>query len=185
MIKVIEGPPKYWGPFYFVQLFGMVLVIFKRMKHLIATMLLFGCVGQAQTITERRAEVTSRNEQVASLEIVKQEDGIFLLGEYEDILAMAEKENKEVILHFGADWCLPCKQMKRMTYPNSIVKQKIEEGYLPFEVDVDFFWGMDIAENFGVTKYPTIILLRPNGKEKTRHEGYLGPREMYRLLRNY
>ncbi|NND78084.1 MAG: thioredoxin family protein [Flavobacteriales bacterium] len=155
------------------------------MKHIVLALLFFVCVGHAQTIDQKRSSISNRVEKAPEKVETQEENGVFLKGEYKNILEQASKEEKAVLLHFGAEWCLPCKQMKRMTYPNSIVKGKLEEGYLAFEVDVDYFWGMDIAEEYGVSKYPTVVILNSNGKVREKHEGYLGPREMYRLLRNY
>ena len=157
----------------------MVLVIFNSMRYFAIVILLFGCAGQAQTVDRSTTDLAVESN------LERDKDGIFFSGEYKEVLARAKREEKQVLLHFGADWCLPCKQMKKNTYTNSIVKTKLVKEYLPFEIDVDYFWGMDIAEAFEVTKYPTIIILNSKGKQISKHEGYLGPREMYRLLRNY
>lgn len=157
------------------------------MRVLIGFLVFFSCATQAQVTSDSEIEIAviekERETDNSGNEII--EDSIFFQGNFDEAKAKAKEEEKDVLLHFGADWCMPCKQMKKMTYPNSLVQGKMSEGYVPFEVDVDFFWGMDIAEEYGVIKYPTIMIITADGKVKSKHEGYLGPREMYKLIRKY
>jgi len=158
------------------------------MRVLVIMMLFFYCAGYAQTSEKSEIEIAviedeSRQETDSSVD--KEESSLFFQGSYDDAKAKAKEEEKDVLLHFGADWCFPCKQMKKLTYPNTLVKKKMDEGYIPFEVDVDFFWGMDIAEEFGVLKYPTVIIINSEGEVRKKHEGSMDYREMYKFIRKY
>jgi len=157
------------------------------MRVLIGVLLFFSCASQAQTASESELKVAAIQDINRDLEPSESIDtnSVFFKGNFDEAKAKAKEEEKDLLLHFGAKWCMPCKQMKKITYPNSLVKGKMEEGYVPFEIDVDFFWGMDIAEQYEVIKYPTVIIISPDGEVKSKHEGYLGPREMYKLIRKY
>jgi thioredoxin len=75
-----------------------------------------------------------------------------------------------LLLHFGTDWCTPCKRLERVllsiheSLPARLAKVNVEDH-------------PKIAEDLSVTKNPTLCLF-DEGKLKARHEGYLSPEEV-------
>lgn len=75
------------------------------------------------------------------------------------------RSNSPVLVEFGAEWCVPCKQME------PILEQLSKEwnGKVKLvKVDVDS--GMNIAQKFQVMSVPTLILF-VNGKACDRLTG--------------
>lgn len=100
-------------------------------------------------------------------------DGVqFLDGKYDQALSKAVHEDKFVLLDFAASWCIPCKKMDREVFPDSSLGSFVNAKFIPFKVNADYFWGMDIAESYKVKAYPTLVVLDPKGQEIKRILGY-------------
>src|ERR1041385_3876354 len=98
--------------------------------------------------------------------------------------AQAKKENKLVLMDFnGSDWCPPCKALRKNVLSS--------EAFLEFArknlvlVDVDFprqkkqreevrKANEALSDKFGISVFPTVIVLSSDGKELKRTEGYGG-----------
>lgn len=96
----------------------------------------------------------------------------------------AKAEKKLVLLDFtGSDWCPPCKSLhKNVLISEEFAKFAKESLVL---VEVDFPQGKaqsaalkasnkELAKKFGITGYPTIIVLDASGKEVFKKVGYSG-----------
>ncbi|MFZ3058996.1 MAG: thioredoxin family protein [Candidatus Methanoperedens sp.] len=94
---------------------------------------------------------------------------------YEEGMLAAGSMGKPVIIDFFADWCPPCIAMEEGTYPEPMVVSEMKD-FIAIKVDTQK--RIDIESKYGITYYPTIIILDSKGKEVSRHIGYLDPPEM-------
>jgi protein disulfide-isomerase len=88
-------------------------------------------------------------------------------GDVADALAEAKENNKPALLYWGAKWCPPCNQMKSTLFrdPSFIAETR---DFIPVYLDGDSKGAQQWGERFGISGYPTVIVLRPDGTEITR-----------------
>lgn len=81
---------------------------------------------------------------------------------------------KEALLIFSADWCPPCKAMRKSVYPDATVqatRSSVEWVYL----DIDTAEGKVLAETLGINSVPTFVRYSADGKELRRQSGGMSP----------
>ncbi len=85
-----------------------------------------------------------------------------------DALIVAKKENKNVLLQFGANWCVWCHVLHRLFDTNKAVHGIIQSGYVVVLVDVNNGHNEATVKKYGQpTQFglPVIVILDSNGKQ--------------------
>jgi thiol:disulfide interchange protein DsbD len=102
-------------------------------------------------------------------------------------LSQARAGNKPVILDFTAAWCVPCKELDRITFTSPEVIQAAHP-FVKMKVDLTHFNSPEaeaLRKQFGIQGVPTILFLDPGGREvpNTRVIGFLAPEPFLERLR--
>jgi len=95
----------------------------------------------------------------------------------------AKAEKKVVLLEFtGSDWCPPCKALKKNVFNTDKFKAYAKANLVLVELDFprdkskiteeQSAYNRVQAKKFGVSGYPTVILLDVNGKELMKKVGF-------------
>jgi len=101
---------------------------------------------------------------------------------YEAALAMAKEKDQRVFIDFYTDWCYWCKVLDTSTYADpSVIAMSADLVFAKINAEVDTL----IAQKYGVTGYPTLILMENDGTEIERIVGYLPPIEFKEEVTNY
>jgi uncharacterized protein YyaL (SSP411 family) len=88
----------------------------------------------------------------------------------EEAFALAQKEDKPILLDIGAVWCHWCHVMDRESYENTETAKLINEHYVPVKVDrderpdVDTRYQAAVASISGQGGWPLTAFLTPEGK---------------------
>lgn len=91
----------------------------------------------------------------------------------------AERLNRPLLVHFGAVWCAPCQKMERTVFNQPEVIDQLKATAVCLKIDVDK--NPELAQRFGVERFPTDVILEPNGMRLMEATGYQSPEE-YRAL---
>ncbi len=94
----------------------------------------------------------------------EQADGAKQIAE---ALVVAKKENKRVLLQFGANWCGWCHRLHGLFQTNATIAAKLKESYVVVLVDVNKEHNAATNEKYGKpTQHglPVIVVLDADGK---------------------
>lgn len=91
---------------------------------------------------------------------------------YESAMDIARQTGKPVMVDFYTDWCGVCKRLDAETFPASEV---IAESQNFVSVRVNAEVRTDLAQQHGISKYPTILFLDSGGNALNRFEGSYPP----------
>jgi HEAT repeat protein/thioredoxin-related protein len=91
----------------------------------------------------------------------------------------ASADHSLVLLIFGAEWCAPCKLLKK----NTLAAPEFLEGAGALRiVEVDVDADEKTARSFKVIAVPTLVLLTSDGKIVSRRSGYADVKELLAWL---
>jgi len=88
-------------------------------------------------------------------------------GSLQGAFIVAKRENRPVLLYWGAEWCPFCHTLKSKVFsrPDFIAKSHL---FLPVYLDGDDEGAQKWGEQFGIQGYPTLIVLDPDRHEIMR-----------------
>ncbi len=96
----------------------------------------------------------------------------YFTGEFDGAIELAKKTKKPLFVEFGATWCAPCVKMEQETFTDSRIINTLNSKFIVVKIDVDLFSGMDIAEKYKVSEYPTYLFLDKTGKYYGASKGF-------------
>lgn len=90
--------------------------------------------------------------------------------------AQAKAQDKPMLVMFTATWCGPCQVMKQNVLTRPAVDEALKAGFVPVKVDMSNAGPGDaLVQQYGLSGWPTLIAMSPEGEEIKRIEGLAGP----------
>jgi thiol:disulfide interchange protein len=85
-----------------------------------------------------------------------------------DALETAQKENKHVLLDFGANWATWCYKLHQLCQTNQAIATKLKSDYVVVLVDVNKKHNQDIDTRYGHPTHfglPVLVVLDADGRQ--------------------
>jgi thiol-disulfide isomerase/thioredoxin len=78
--------------------------------------------------------------------------------------AAAKEEGKPVFIDCFTTWCGPCKWMSANIFTDETVAKYYNDNYICLKIDMEKGEGLDIAKNYSIRAYPTLLYLDDSGE---------------------
>jgi thioredoxin-related protein len=109
-------------------------------------------------------------------------DGMtFVEKPFDELLAIAKKENKVIFIDAYTTWCGPCKMMAAKVFPDPKVGEVYNERFINAKFDMEKGEGPGLAKRYSVMAYPTYLFVDGNGDIVHKGIGYI-PQDQFLAL---
>src|SRR3569833_1082523 len=81
---------------------------------------------------------------------------------FETAQKKAAEQNKQLLIHFGAEWCAPCQRLEKQVFNQPGFGQGLDTRFVC--VKLDFDQHSELAGRLGVQRIPTDVILTPQGQ---------------------
>lgn len=95
---------------------------------------------------------------------------------------VASVSERPVLMFFTADWCAPCRIMKRKVFADPEVMKEINAGVVPVMINESDPSTAEVFERYNVQGTPITILTDSQGKVIDYAVGGIGKSELLELL---
>lgn len=96
-------------------------------------------------------------------------------GSWASVQQKAKVENKGIFVDAYTDWCLPCKRMTSVVFPDSVVGEYFNDKFVNFQLDMEKGEGIALAKKYDVTSFPTYLYFDNKGAFIGKVVGYKTP----------
>ena len=81
---------------------------------------------------------------------------------FDEALKASKAENKPIFMDCFAVWCGPCKWMSANIFTKNDVADYFNKNFICVKFDMEKGEGIDLAKEFGIRAYPTLIFVNGN-----------------------
>lgn len=107
-------------------------------------------------------------------------DGVAWQKDLKSAHTVAVRENKPLLLVWGADWCTFCKKLEQESLAHPTLARYINDTFVPVHLDYDK--DEKVREILEVERLPCTIVLTPEAEQLERFEGFHPATDVYRKL---
>jgi thiol-disulfide isomerase/thioredoxin len=95
----------------------------------------------------------------------------FFEGNWAQLKAEAKKQHKAIFVDCYTSWCGPCKMMATKVFPEKTVGDFYNPSFVNYSLDMEKGEGPQIAKEFNVRFYPTLLYFNTEGELMHRTAG--------------
>lgn len=113
---------------------------------------------------------------------------------YTEGLALAENENKYVLIYFYTDWCSWCKKMDKEVFSDKEIIETMSQNYVSIRINTEAeskvvengkeITERELAKLYQVSGVPAIWFLESDRKRIAPLPGYVAPQQ-FKIVLNY
>src|ERR1700759_3145250 len=97
----------------------------------------------------------------------------FIEDAWSEALKQAAAQNKYLFVDAYATWCGPCKMLKSTTFKNKKAAEFYNANFINVAIDMEKGQGPELAAQWGMQAYPTLIIFNSSGKPVLGTVGYI------------
>ncbi len=97
---------------------------------------------------------------------------VFESTDYQTAINKATMQNKPVMLHFYANWCPPCKKMRKVTFGNKELAELLNTHFINIKLNIDTQEGRIQSAKYNIEGFPVVMLFNTNGEMVYRQTGF-------------
>ncbi len=97
------------------------------------------------------------------------------------IKAKAAREKKMIFFDAYTTWCGPCKYLEESVYTDQRVGTFFNASYINVKFDMESGEGIELAEEFGITSYPTLLFFSSDGNLVHKYIGAMKAPDFIKL----
>ncbi|QDV63628.1 thioredoxin family protein [Crateriforma conspicua] len=83
--------------------------------------------------------------------------------DYDSAKQQAAKTDKPILLYFTANWCVPCRVMKRQVWADFQVKELVNAEFVPVAIDVGDPENAEVMAAYAIQGPPVTIVCDSQG----------------------
>jgi thioredoxin 1 len=102
----------------------------------------------------------------------------FVDGKWKDVAAQARKSGKYIFVDAYTTWCLPCRQLKNVSFKDKSAVAYFNKNFINCAVDMEKGEGIALAEKWNVMAYPALLFFTPEGKLIMKQIGYIDGKQL-------
>jgi thiol:disulfide interchange protein len=106
---------------------------------------------------------------------------IFIEDAWNEALKQAAAQNKYIFVDAYASWCGPCKMLKLTTFKNSKAAEFYNRNFINVAIDMEKGQGPELAAQWRMQAYPTLIIFNPKGEPVLGTVGYIKAADLIRF----
>lgn len=91
---------------------------------------------------------------------------------FSEAMQRAKEENKYIFLDAYTSWCVPCKRMEKEVFSRERVAQYLNASFVNVKFDMEKGEGIGLRERYGVSAFPTYLIIKPDGELLHKMIGY-------------
>ncbi|WP_172279399.1 thioredoxin family protein [Chryseobacterium sp. LAM-KRS1] len=100
---------------------------------------------------------------------------------WKEVSAEAKKSGKTIFVDAYTSWCGPCKLLKSKTFKDKIAAGYFNRNFINYTIDMEKGEGIELAKDWKVNSYPSLLFFDPNGKLLLRQIGYVDGKGLIEL----
>ena len=98
---------------------------------------------------------------------------IFIENAWDEALKQAAAQHKYIFVDAYATWCGPCKMLKATTFKNNKAAVFYNKNFINVALDMEKGRGPQLAAQWGLQAYPTLIIFNAAGKPVLGTVGFI------------
>jgi len=103
---------------------------------------------------------------------------IFIEDAWGEALKQAKIHHKYIFVDAYATWCGPCKMLKAKTFTDEKAAAFFNSNFINVAIDMEKGQGPELAAQWGLQAYPTLIIFNQYGKPVLGSVGYINASQL-------